>query len=83
MNDQILNEITAIKIELAKISSLAQTVKRNSELLSGNGKPGLIVELDRLKTQSALTAKIVWLVAAVIIGSEVPKIVEAVRHVIQ
>lgn len=52
-----------------QISSLGEKVDKVLYHLEGNGKPGLLIRVDRLERSKGLRSRFGWLVVASVVGA--------------
>lgn len=78
---QQLNQVVS-KDELAavhdRLGDVDDKLEKLDEAIRGNGKPGLVLRLDRLERSETTRRKIIWMT----IGSLVPLIVAAIWRLI-
>lgn len=58
-------------ISATKISSMEDKVDAMHACLIGNGKPGLIIRLDRVEQRHKVVSKLVWAVVVAVVGLSV------------
>lgn len=58
------SKIDQLAKDMAEVKAMHAQVEEHHETLYGNGKPGMVLDVDRIKQQRKLLA---WIIAAVLI----------------